>query len=228
MKRIGAACVFGAAIVFVALMAAAMSLYHGGTWIDPRAPGHDFWLNFFCDLLHDHALDGAPNATGARLATIAMLALIAGMLPFWLASASLVAARPVLAWIVRVAGVTSVVGLVAVPLTPSDRFGALHGVAVLVASVPGLVATACATVGLLATRDRDRTGMRVLGVIALATFVCAAIDATLYAQHMASGGAVTPPALPAIQKVAAMLLIAWMLGVARAAWTTGRKRAVSG
>lgn len=206
-------------MLFVALMAASMSLYHGGTWIDPSAPGHDFWLNFFCDLLHDHALDGAPNTTGARLATAAMLALIAGMLPFWLSTASLVAARPALAWTVRVAGVTSVLGLVAVPLTPSDRFGALHGVAVLVAAVPGLIANACSTIGLLANRDGARS-TRVLGLIALATFVCAAIDAAFYAKHMASGGAVTPPALPALQKLAAMLLVAWMLGVARAKWAS--------
>ena len=192
-----------------------MSLYHGGTWMDPSAPGHSFWLNFFCDLLHDHALDGAPNSAGARLATLAMLALIAGMLPFWLATASLVSARPTLAWTVRIAGVTSVVGLVAVPLTPSDRFGALHGVAVLVAAVPGLVANACATIGLLANRDGARRWTRGLGVLALATFVSAAIDAALYAKQMAGAGAVTPPALPALQKIAAMLFVAWMLGTGR-------------
>lgn len=199
-----------------------MSLYHGGTWIDPRAPGHDFWLNFFCDLLHDHALDGTPNAAGARLATAAMLVLVAGMVPFWISTASLVSARPTLAWTVRIAGVTSVVGLVAVPLTPSDRFGALHGVAVLVAAVPGLVASACATIGLLANRGGARGGTRGLGLLALAAFVCGAIDAALYAQHMASGGAVTPPALPALQKIAATLFLAWMLGVARAKWTVSR------
>ena len=200
-----------------------MSLYHGGTWMDPSAPGHDFWLNFFCDLLHDHALDGAPNTAGARLATLAMLALIAGMLPFWLSTASLVSARPTLAWTVRVAGVTSVVGLVAVPLTPSDRFGALHGVAVLVAAVPGLVANACATIGLLANRDGARRWTRGLGLLALATFVCGAIDAALYAKQMASAGTVTPAALPALQKIAAMLFVAWMLGVARAKWAASQR-----
>lgn len=221
-RRIEAACVIASALGFVALMAPAMALYHGGTWIDPRAEGHDFWRNFFCDLLHEHALDGQMNVAGSRFATAAMLALVAGLWPFWLSTAWLVG-RGRLARVVRVAGVTSVVGLVAVPLTPSDRFGALHGVAVLVAAVPGLVATAGATAGLFGSGAQvTRAEARALGAIAAATLVTAAIDATLYARHMASAGAQTPTALPALQKVAAMCLLAWMLGVARAAWRAAR------
>jgi len=202
-----AAIVLVAAVAFVLLIVPAMLVYPGGTWMDPSTRGHDFWLNFFCDLLHSHGLNGQPNVVGARFATAAMLVLVVGFWPFWIVNASLVK-RP-LATPIRVAGTMSVLGLIAVPLTPSDRFGAIHGVAVLLAAVPGLVAAACATAGLASQR-----ATRAIGALGAATLVTAAIDSYLYARHMASGGAVTPHALPALQKVAALFLLAWMVGVA--------------
>ena len=75
----------------------------------------------------------------------------------------------------------------------------------LVASVPALVAGWLSVRGL---RARPR-----LRVLAGATVLTALVDAALYARGVVLGGP-TLLALPALQKVAAIGLLAWMVGVA--------------
>lgn|GEM_PF-275195 len=187
----------------VVLLGAAMAAYPGGTWLDPRAPGHDFWLNFFCDLTQPVALNGAPNRLGAALGLSGMLALVVALGPFWwLVSRLSFSAR--LGAAARAAGLISTVGLVAVALTPSLSFGLLHAAAVLTASVPGLCAAALAVAGL-----RDAPALRWIGGGSL---LVAVADAALYARQVLEPGP-TPAALPVLQKVAALGLLAWMVGV---------------
>ena len=78
-------------------MASAMALYPGGTWEDPGARGHSFWSNYFCDLMRPQALNGAPNPIAARLSEWGLLALVASLLPFFLAVPALFERRPRLA-----------------------------------------------------------------------------------------------------------------------------------
>jgi hypothetical protein len=195
---------------FVALIVPAMALYPGGTWWDPHALGHRFWTNFLCDLEWRTALNGMPNPVGARLAEGAMLALVLAFVPFWPLAARLFAEHPRLVAAVRVLGWTSVVGMIAVAIMPSERFGAMHGVAVVVAGLPGLSAAVLAATGQLLARRR------LPGALGAAMVLFAIADFVLYVHTMLHGGP-GPIVLPAAQKVALLLLLAWMLVVAAGA-----------
>ena len=124
-----------------------MHLYPGGTWWDRAAVGHRFWENYVCDLEWEVALGGSPNHLGARVARAAVLVLVAGFVPFWLALPALFPGRRRTGSAVRALGLASVAGLFAVAWMPSDRAGALHGAAVITAAVPGMAATGLAVAG---------------------------------------------------------------------------------
>jgi hypothetical protein len=206
--RAARAAILGAVAAFAALEGTAMAIYSGGTTWDAHTAGYRFWQNYLCDLLRQRALDGAPNAVGARLASAAMLVILLGLVSFWIAFPRVVPGS-ILARAARVLGLTSVAGVVAVVLLPSDRYGALHGVAVVLAGAPGLTASALAVAALL----RHERPPRALGAIGAAWVVAALADFVLYVRHLAAGDLGTP-ILPAIQKVALGLLVAWMVAVA--------------
>lgn len=191
---------------FVALIVPAMALYPGGTWWEPHAVGHRFWSNFLCDLEWRTTLNGTPNPVGAPLAEGAMLSLVLAFVPFWPLAARLFPGRPRLGAAVRILGWTSVAGMIAVALMPSERFGPLHGVAVVVAGLPGLSAAVLAATGQLLVR---RT---LPGALGAAMVLFAVADFVLYVHTMLHGGP-GPLLLPAAQKVALLLLLAWMLVV---------------
>jgi hypothetical protein len=212
--RSAAALLFLCIIVFVALSVAAMALYPGGTWWDPTTRGVRFWQNFLCDLEWNPALNGEPNPVGSRLAQAAMLFLVAGFVPFWWIAPRLFPARRALGAAVRVLGLTAVAGMVAVALMPSDRCGALHGVAVVFAGVPGLSAAILAAAGMLLP-DAAKPA-RIAGLLGAAMLLFALLDFALYVRTMTHGGP-GPLLLPAAQKLALLLLLAWMSLVARLA-----------
>src|SRR5260370_38051545 len=118
-------------------MVPATCLYPGGTWWDSTTRGYRFWENFLFDLEWRVALNGQPTQGASHLAQAAMLILTTAFIPFWL-SVTRLFDRPRLAILVRSFGLASVVGIIAVVLMPSDRFGVLHGIAVVVAGLPGL------------------------------------------------------------------------------------------
>lgn len=208
--RLHALAIVGSVAAFAGLELAAMSLYPGGTWWDATTRGHRFWENFLCDLEWRVALNGVPNPVGSRFATAAMLVLLAGLAAFWLGVPRAFEDRaPRGASAVPWLGLGSAVGTLAVILMPSDRFGALHGVMVLTAGVPGLLATALAVrvlaVGEPPPKIAAWTGGGMLS-FALADFA-------LYAWHFLAH---TPGSIlgPALQKVALVLLLSWMVLVA--------------
>lgn len=201
----------GAWLCFVAFSAAAMALYPGGTWLDPRAPGHHFWSNFFCDLSQPVSLSGVNNPFGSKLAQVGMwcFALALGAF-FWLTPllfterVSAGTAR----WVRRF-GVSAVLGVAFVPMLPSQRFGAVHGLLALGAGGLGIVAAFLAALALY----RGQRALRWLGQLGALALAVGALDAALFAYHF--GDSSPPPLLlPAAQKVAAILLSAWMIGVA--------------
>jgi hypothetical protein len=208
--RLNSVAIVGLVAAFSGLEAMAMHVYPGGTWWDTTATAHRFWENFLCDLEWRVALNGAPNPLGAALAKAAMLLLVLALVPFWLAvprvfrgaSAGERAA-------VTAPGLVSAVATVAVVLMPSDRFGALHGAMVIVAGVPGLAAAAMAVRGLALREPRPRVAAWLGGAMLAAAFV----DFALYVSHFATHTNGTPLG-PALQKVALLLLLAWMVVVA--------------
>lgn len=206
-----AVAVLAGASTFVVLMSFAMALYPGGTWMNRQARGYDVVRNFFCDLSAAVALNGAPNP-GATYAAVAMVALALALVPFWLLVAFRLRETPRRSAAVRALGLASAVMLPLVPLLPSARYGLLHAAAVLVTSLLGLAAGLAAARGLLASKEARRPH----GYLAGATLFAAAVTAVLYVRLVASHALVPHWSLPAMQKIAAMLLLAWLVVTAEA------------
>ncbi len=193
---------------FVALSCVAMTLYPGGTWLEPARAGHAFWANFLCDLLHTQALSGADNSSGALFARLAMLAEAGALVLMWWAAPFLFPRRSNLGKGIRILGVLSTLGTLAVVLLPSDRFGALHGVMVLLASVPGFGA-AVLTVSALLESETHRVG-GAFGALALLTSL---VSFVLYARTQFFGAALTV-SVPASQRIATFAVVAFCVAVA--------------
>jgi hypothetical protein len=209
------AVIAGSVLVFVALELPAMLLYHGGTWWNSSAHGYSFWDNYLCDLLLRHSIDGAPNPIGSRLAATAMIALVVGLVPFWWGARRLMEGSTLGLWASRL-GLLSVAGIVAVVLLPSDRFGPVHGLAVVVATVPGLAASLLGVAGLA----RHERAPRLAAVTGACWLAAATFDFYFYARHLLRGDLGTP-FLPAAQKVALACLVVWILAVAARLWPRG-------
>jgi hypothetical protein len=187
-----------------------MALYPGGTWWDATVQGHRFWQNYLCDLEWRVALNGHPNPVGSWLAQAAMLVLVVTLAPFWLAVTDLFAPSDTRARsAVRVLGLVSVGATLAVTFMPSDRFGALHGFMVILPCVPGFAAAALAVRYQLRGEPHTRIGAS----IGAATLAVSVVDLGLYASHLVTGAEGTT-AVPTLEKVALLLLLAWLLVVA--------------
>lgn len=195
---------------FVPLVAWSMHVYPGGTSWNRASVGHDFWLNFLCDLLRPTALGGAPNPCGSAIAKAATLVLGGGLLAFFWVVPMHFARMRRLGRAVRTLGTVSVAGVPGVVFVSGDRYGILHGVSVVVAATPGLVAALLAVVGLvLAERGTKRAAM--IGVVTLAV---SAIDFALYVPQIASG-APGPIAVAVLERVSLGMVLVWMSVVAR-------------
>ena len=197
------------ALGFVITMVVAAARYPGGTWCQPHAPGYDLWRSFFCDVLHSRALNGTPNP-GAPAARAAIVLIAAAFLPFWLAVPSTLELTRARARLVRIVGTASAVACLAVALTPSDRFPEWHQAAVLSGAGAGVLAALIAVSSRQLPLSQSSSALRWL---AWAALLAAALDAALYAAQLASP-APCATALPALQKFAAALVLAWMLGTA--------------
>lgn len=191
---------------FVGLVGLAMWFYPGGNWIDRRAPGHDFFANYFCDLTQPVSLSGVSNALGARCAKIGMLCFAFALAGFFQILPRYFAQGSALTHWVRWLGTSSVSIFVLVVLSPSERFGKIHGVLALASGVLGIAATLCGLYALKSARARP------LFLLGLLTWLSASFDAGLFAYHL--GDAQPEPwIVPAAQKLAAFALCAWMIAV---------------
>jgi hypothetical protein len=199
-------------LAFFGLFLAAAQLYPGGTWLDPSTRGHHFFANYFCDLTQPTSLSGVTNPLGSRLAQLSMLCFgvaLSGF--FWLVPSHFGRPTRLGTW-VRGLGECAVLGYVAVPLTPSELFGNLHATLSLISGAIGLAAALGAVVGLL----RSQRVARVLGVVGVLSLLAGGVHAALFV-HYLHASEPAPLIVPAIQKLAAALLSAWMLGLA---WVT--------
>lgn len=189
--------------IFCGSMALAMAAYAGGSWLDPRAPSHSWWENFWCDLVREPAHNGLPNARSVVLASIGFAALALSLAAFWLEISELFAD-----WrraFVRSAGLVSAAGTAAVALVPSDRFPVLHGPFVLTAGTLGLACGfICAGWAL-----RHYAEARAFGAVSLVLLCAAAVNLVLYVQ-VAYFRASDTIVLPAAQKLATLALVVWI------------------
>jgi hypothetical protein len=193
----------------VALLGLSMSHYPGGTFCDRSRPGHAFWGNFLCDLAWETSLGGGANRVGARLAEIAMVVLALGIGLFFFTAPVLFRSRVRAARLVRGLGVGSVAVMIAVAVFPSERVGDFHGLLVFAAGAPALTASILVIAALLRTEPRPR----VCAAIGSAAVVAALVDLAMYGWHFLHRSECAP-LLPAVQKLALGLLLAWMTLVA--------------
>jgi len=196
-------------LAFSGLFVAAAWVYPGGNWLDRAAQGHHFFANYFCDLTQPVSLSGVTNPLGSRLAQLAMLCFgvaLAGF--FWLVPRFFGAPSRLGTW-VRGLGESAVLGFLAVPFTPSELFGDVHALLSLLSAAFGLAAALCAVVGLL----RSHRVARALGVVGTLSLVAGGVHAALFVRYLHASEP-APLIVPAVQKVAALLLSSWMLGVA--------------
>jgi len=195
-------------LAFAGLFAASAALYPGGTWLDRGTYGHRFFANYFCDLTQPVSLSGVNNPLGSRLAQAAMLSFAAALSGFfWLVPRYFAHSPRAAAW-VRGLGECAVLSYLAVPFTPSELYD-FHAELSLFAGALGLSAALCAVWALCRSSGAART-LGVLGALALAAGV---LHALLFVHYM-GGREPAPLVVPAVQKLSALLLSAWMLGVA--------------
>ena len=203
--------VHAAIVAFTALILLAMRAYPGGTAWDPTTRGHDFWLNYLCNLARGVALDGEPNPVGSALARSAMVILALAMVPFFLSLPSLFPSRARLGFAIRLLGSLGAVGAVAVGLLPNDRFGDVHVYAIVCGGVPGLAAAALAVAGLV----RAGPSLRLAAVAGCAMFAVSAVDLGIYLAHQVVASP-APMSLSILERCALLLVLASMHLVARA------------
>ncbi len=200
--------------LFVAMISLSMNSYPGGTWEDRQAPGHSQARNFLCDLTRPVAINGTANTEGAARAELGLLAFAVALAPFFLISPVLFPEKRRLGKLVQVSGALCSVGGVGIVLVPSWRFGPeLHGVAVLLAAVPGLIAAISATVGVW-TAEKPVKPARAVSAATLGVFVVAVL---VFAVQLARGTETTP-GLPLLEKSALGLAMIWMLITVQRAW----------
>lgn len=211
--RAESAVLVATAALSFAVFAAAARAYPGGTHFDHGSVGHDFWRNTLCDVARTVALDGTPNACACTLARIGMTLLAVGLGVLFVALPRLFPARARLGRAVRVLGLASTPFAIAVVLLPTDRFSQLHGVAIVIAGTLGLGAVLLAIKGLFSDA-RVSPPIVFLGVVTLSV---AAVDFGLYVAEFVTQG---PPqlAVPVLERLSTLLLLAWMLAVARAVY----------
>jgi len=201
--RRGAAVVLGLLAASVVTTAIAASVYPGGTWMDRTTAGHSFWGNFLCDIARTPALDGRPNP-GAPWGRAAEWSLVVALFVFfWIAPALVASPRRRRA--IRILGAVAALGLMLVPVT--ERVA--HAVALIAGAGPGFAAAVLLILGL-----RPRPVLAVLGLAALGFSV---LELVLYLVFRDGFfGAPLPPAVPAVQRLAVIAVIAWMGGCAAA------------
>ena len=207
--RLDSVAMLGAVLGFVILFAVAALAYPGGTYFDHASVGHDFWRNTMCDVARTVALDGAENRVGCAFARAAMTLLALGVGALFIALPRLFAHER-LGKAVRVLGAATVPFAIAVVNLPTDRYGQLHGIAIVFAGTLGLSAALLAMKGLLADPRAPRLVVA-LGALALAV---AAVDFGLYVRELI-GATAAQVAVAVLERIATLLVLGWMLAVAR-------------
>lgn len=204
--------VYSGVLGFASCMAISMLAYPGGNLWDRSQAGHDFWRNFWCDLLRQRAYNGAPNPWAPHLAQLAMFWLALGIAAYFVLAPRLFPGARQLGRVITAAGLCGAAGLVVVACTSNGTSPALHGSAVLAAGPLGLGAVLGTIVGL----GRSAARNRILIWLGLAMLAVSSFTLIQYTREFAFS---VPSSewLPRSQKVATLLALGWMCVVSAAA-----------
>jgi hypothetical protein len=190
---------------FLVLATLGALAYPGGTYCEPEADAYRFWGNFFCDLSGDFTRRRDQNVAGALLTRAAFASFALALGPcFWLIGGT---ASRGLGRAVRSFGATSACATAVLAWLPSVSSAEVHTVVALVAAIPGLLAMTLGTVALFAAR---RVGLAWLGVVTLGAGALNTAGYVWAVRHQIA----CLPWLPVVQKLAAIVLVLWMTGVA--------------
>ncbi len=140
-------------LAFIALSAAAMVFYPGGTPADHSAAQYQFFHNPFSDLGRTHVFDGRSNLVSMVLFAAAMINGAAGLGGFFIAFAMAATNSRVsraLGTFAALVGVVAALCFAGVAATPWDLFMQLHIQFVFAAFRSLLVATTAALLAVLA------------------------------------------------------------------------------
>jgi hypothetical protein len=179
-----------ASLVFVLLYVIAAGLYPGGNYEDRTAKGFNWEHNYWCNLLHDKAINGEVN-TARPLALAAMGVLAFGLLSFWMICARLMYRQQLVRWIMYLSGVISIAALFYLS-------SELHDTVINISGGFGLIAMAGVYAGLYQKRWRL---LFLFGIINI--FLIAANNYIYY-----SGNGFFY--LPIVQKITFLSCLAWI------------------
>ncbi|MBS3820281.1 MAG: hypothetical protein GVY16_07710 [Planctomycetes bacterium] len=216
--RLACALIVICVLQFILAAAASAALYPGGHPWNTDADGYSVSRNTLSDLGKDRGNNGEPATAAADVFNVSTALLTPGFAAMWLVLPRLMPTRPRTGRAVRMAGLISSTSIIAIALTPADRVPTLHTLAIGIGAVPGLLAlaTACAAM-FVDPRASSRLAVATLAVLAVGM-----VHFGQYVRHFWLGGPWTP-ACPAVQKLAAISALAWMLAVAALAWPRKRR-----
>ena len=196
------------AVLFVALLAGAASLYPGGSWLDSQSPGFDFWTNYWCDLMRMDGINREANLLGGVMGQMSFLMLGLSVAALFAACAVFVSTSRAKRWI-RLAGLLTAVSVGVVALSNYAESPRIHAAGSMSA---GLIGTGTITILVVG-------GWRAGGISAwrrfidVAFLISATVTCVVYAELILRGG--NSATLPVAQKVAALFLVLWIATIAR-------------
>lgn len=207
-------------LVFLALGTLSAYYYPGGNYISKTAQSYSFWNNFLCDSIRNVTCTGQYNLLGARLASLAMIALIfGGFFPMFFSFPYHVSKKRPLNSTIRWLGVASVGVFAFLPLSSLFKMPIPHDIIVVIATIPGLTASLL----LIFTTMTETSFGRWIKLIGLLMMIIAMANLILYLRVKWFGSPLTS-LLPATQKVALLLCLGWMLGLTTATDFSGTER----
>jgi hypothetical protein len=181
----------------------AMSRYPGGTEFDLHAPGHDFWMNFLCDITSDAARNGEPNG-GADWARAGMLAMLIAIGSCFMVAPRVFERSPRVGWLVRGFGVACVLASISVPLSAAVHLHALHDFGIMISGPLGFVAALGTAWGLMRS---SRTPRLIVVLTAIAITACV-VTFTIWIYGLIAG--TCSIALPPAQRISVLLTMVWV------------------
>ena len=197
-------------VVFLALGTLSTYYYPGGNYISETAQSYSFWNNFLCDSIRNVTCTGQYNLLGARLASLAMFALIfGGFFPMFFAFPYHLSNKRLLNSTIRWLGVASVGVSALLPLSSLFKIPLPHDIIVVIATLPGLAASLL----LIFTTLIETSCSRWIKLIGSLMMIIAMVNLIFYLRVKWFGSPLTS-LLPGTQKVGLLLCLGWMLGLA--------------
>ena len=124
--------IFGC-VLFIILYIIAALLYPGGSETDKTAIGYSWTNNYWCNLLHDDAINGEPN-TAKPIAIAGMFILVLALSGFWILFPRYINTNKAYRLIIQICGV---IGMISSFFLIADRN---HDLVVNIASGFGFIA----------------------------------------------------------------------------------------